>query len=286
MPIPNIHISSSTCSVRIDVDQLLQDRENERSKPVSAMSTSRPRRPKSELDKDGKARVPHKRKSEGSEDGPKAKKAKTSPLQKGSASKMTVTLKLGPRPAEPEDFPCCLCVSTSTDGLLRVHDPPIGRKDATHTIGNPQQWMAHDYCANVVPETWVDEIDVTVDGINTTERVVFGVDAIVKDRWNLVGILVLCRNITDSLRLEMFCLYEESPSGTWGSCSMYEGKMPKSISRLLRTRWRGQWYCFRRSARSRKRGCAPRTQSNNLDCGSRLGPDADKLLWQWSGIKS
>jgi hypothetical protein len=80
--------------------------------------------------------------------------------------------------------------------------------------------MAHEDCANVVPETWVDEIDV-VDGTNTTERVVFGVDGIVKDRWNLVGI-VLIGLLLDADRLsEMFCLHKEPQSGSWGSCSMH-----------------------------------------------------------------
>jgi len=44
--------------------------------------------------------------------------------------------------------------------------------------------MAHEECASVVPETWVDEVD---EG-NGKEKVVFGVDGIVKDRWNLVSI--------------------------------------------------------------------------------------------------
>ena len=49
--------------------------------------------------------------------------------------------------------------------------------------------MAHEECANVVPETWVDFIEVgepQQDGSRIKEQVVFGVDGIVKDRWNLV----------------------------------------------------------------------------------------------------
>ena len=88
-----------------------------------------------------------------------------------------------------EVFPCCLCVSMERLGLLRVHDPPIHRKDAVDGAGHPKIWLAHEQCANVVPETWVDEIDledVGDDGSRAKEKVVFGVDAIVKDRWNLV----------------------------------------------------------------------------------------------------
>jgi hypothetical protein len=38
--------------------------------------------------------------------------------------------------------------------------------------------MAHEQCARVIPETWLDEVG--------GEKVVFGVDSIVKDRWHLV----------------------------------------------------------------------------------------------------
>jgi hypothetical protein len=99
--------------------------------------------------------------------------------------KVSVTLKLGPRPAALEAFPCCLCVSMSRESLLRVHDPPIGKKDTDGTTKNPIEWMAHEECANVVPETWIDEIDVGKG--SEREKVVFGGDAIVKDRWNLVS---------------------------------------------------------------------------------------------------
>ncbi|EEB98321.1 hypothetical protein MPER_02195 [Moniliophthora perniciosa FA553] len=94
-----------------------------------------------------------------------------------------VMLRLPARPAEPEVFPCCLCISTVKEGLLRVQDPPIGRKDAMEACGNPKVWMAHADCANIVPETWVDEVENPQTGMQ--ELAVFGVDAIVKDRWNL-----------------------------------------------------------------------------------------------------
>jgi hypothetical protein len=140
---------------------------------------------------DGKSKK--RRKSENAAGGPKPKKIKTSELS-GYAPKITVTLKLGPKPATPDPFPCCLCVDMSRDGLLRVHDPPTGRKDIAidelpGSSKGPKQWMAHEDCANVIPETWVDHIDIgepKEGGTRTTEKVVFGVDGIVKDRWNLV----------------------------------------------------------------------------------------------------
>ena len=142
-----------------------------------------------------------KRKSEEKDGDSKAKKIKIKPStakapSKAPMVKVSVTLKLGPRPVEPEPFPCCLCVSMGKEGLLRVHDPPINRRDAIEATGNPKSWMAHDHCASIVPETWVDDLD-AVDG--SKERVVFGVDGIVKDRWNLVCFFWTCYYRSDVL---------------------------------------------------------------------------------------
>ena len=103
-----------------------------------------------------------------------------------------MTLKLGPIPVDSGSFPCCLCVSRNTIGLLRVVDPPIGEK-VDGGGGDGGMWMAHRECADIVPETWVDEVDVrdaTGNNEKRTEKVVYGVDGIVKDRWNLVCILL------------------------------------------------------------------------------------------------
>ena len=145
---------------------------------------------------------PSKRKAEGIDGGPKRKRPKstTEPGMSSSAppSKVSVTLKLGPKPPEPERFPCCLCVSMSQDGLLRVQDPPIGRRELPEsltTLYDATRWMAHEECAKVVPETWVDTIEsaeILPDGSHFRESRVFGVDAIVKDRWNLVGYRFSC----------------------------------------------------------------------------------------------
>ena len=99
--------------------------------------------------------------------------------------KKSLTLKLGPRPPEEDEFPCCLCVSNNREGLLKVHDPP-GNRDQLDSLGSKKVWLAHEDCATIVPETWVDELEMQ-GGVSTVkEKVVFGVDAIVKDRWNLV----------------------------------------------------------------------------------------------------
>lgn len=138
-----------------------------------------------------------KRKAEGVDGAPKRKRPKPTaePGLSNSAppSKVSVTLKLGPKPPEPEGFPCCLCISMSRDGLLRVQDPPTGKRELPESLSSmhdPTGWMAHEECAKVVPETWVDVAElaeISPDGLHVRELRVFGVDAIVKDRWNLVG---------------------------------------------------------------------------------------------------
>jgi hypothetical protein len=82
-------------------------------------------------------------------------------------------------------------VSMSHDGLLRVQDPPIGRRELPESLSSiydATRWMAHEECAKVVPETWVDMVEsaeIFPDGSHVWESRVFGADAIVKDRWQL-----------------------------------------------------------------------------------------------------
>ena len=187
-------------SVRIDVDQLLADREAERLQTEAVVTDEATLKPKSS----------RKRKAEEVEAEPASKKLKiriskpqsnenvnisisaVPPPSADSTSppKPKVVLKLGP-PQPPkvphaDAFPCCLCVSMDRNDLLRVMSPPLGR-----TPGPGGMWMAHEECARVVPETWVDELNVGMDPHTRAplkEKVVFGVDCIVKDRWNLVCI--------------------------------------------------------------------------------------------------
>ncbi|KAF7290510.1 Specific transcriptional repressor [Mycena indigotica] len=101
-----------------------------------------------------------------------------------------ITLKLGPPPPLPKpspsgSYPCCVCVDPSTVGLVRVHDLPALWRELCATARlhyradgkGPGAWMIHQYCAMVLPETWVDQI--------AGERVAFGLDGIVRGRWSL-----------------------------------------------------------------------------------------------------
>lgn len=140
--------------------------------------------PPPEIDDGKRKRQPNKRKMDLSDigGGTRPKKTKLPILSTPGMPKISVTLKLGPKPPELEAFPCCLCVSMSKEGLLRVMDPPrgiAGQSDGKNTV-----YMAHKICADVVPETWVDELQHPDE--TPAETVIFGVDGIVRDRWNLV----------------------------------------------------------------------------------------------------
>lgn len=160
---------------------MLQDQE---------LATAKAAKPKSKFISSSSSR---KRKSD-ENDTPNSKKAKVSPQAPNVAlPKVTIRLKLGPRPPELDPFPCCLCVSASRDGLLPVHDKPLVQHLA---YADTKVWMAHESCARVLPETWLDEAEtgpVLEDGARKQEKMVFGVDAIVKDRWNLVSDIPLCQ---------------------------------------------------------------------------------------------
>lgn len=196
-------------SVKIDVDALLLERElleREEAELVAAQRVSN-----TPSDRDAGPSNPRKRKAVdidtsidsilASPSKPKSKSRKTKVKQEGIdpalatsssssyglKSPKKVTLRLAV-PKDTELFPCCLCVSRSVDDLLTVHDIPQPwsgvPSQALSKDGNGRPlWRAHESCAMVVPETWVDEVE-TAEG--EREKVVCGVDAIVKDRWHLV----------------------------------------------------------------------------------------------------
>ncbi|KAF5383444.1 hypothetical protein D9757_006174 [Collybiopsis confluens] len=196
-------------SVIIDVNQLIADREMEREMGLNNPQASKPQSKAFRAKRPSSQSSPTEHKNEGvyvlvpplawatskrkavstPENTQAAKKSKkykaptiTLPSQSSkSLPKLSIKLKLGPK-VEPEVFPCCLCVSLSIEGLLRVHDPPYRRKEALEACSHPTVWSAHETCANVVPETWVDEVE---NESGEKEKAVFGVDGIVKDRWNL-----------------------------------------------------------------------------------------------------
>ena len=177
-----------------------------------------------------------KRKSDENDTPNSMKKAKVSPQAPNVAlPKVTIRLKLGPRPPELDPFPCCLCVSASREGLLPVHDKPLIQHPA---YAETKVWMAHESCARVLPETWLDEAEtgpVLEDGTRKQEKMVFGVDAIVKDRWNLVSDVPLCepllsinqasfrRNVPRVPRIALRCMAPRSsaPEASAPRHSMY-----------------------------------------------------------------
>lgn len=153
-----VFIRFSLYSVRIDVDRLLLDREEER---LSANKRT--------PDDDDKPKS-RKRKPDSSEGGAtaKPKRVRTKAHQDATASKVTLTVKVPPRTKESSSspFPCCLCVSAEEKGLLRVHDKPLSWSGCANVVAADDSgldlWKAHESCVLVVPETWVDEIDVLI----------------------------------------------------------------------------------------------------------------------------
>ena len=216
-------------SVRIDVDQLLSDRKRERLEQSQA--------PQDAAITGGQKPKARKRKHEESPIESKGKKSKVTKdkgtpaaaASKTATPKLSITLKIGP---PKEKFPCCLCVSEDTNDLLPVYDP---------TSTTPPLKMAHEHCASVIPETWVDdyEIDHTSSSILPQKtRVVFGVDGIVKDRWNLVSsTAIFARYVDGDLLLEMLCLFETTKQDTRSSNPMYQGQMLQSLSYYVCQGW-------------------------------------------------
>lgn len=166
-------------SVRIDVKGLIEAKQQEERK---------------EKDPNHK---PKKRKVEVFIDRPKSKRPKIAPA---SPESITETLISKPKSNKSQTatntaaasdtdqtlFPCCLCVSLDLDGLLPVNDPP----NLSSGLTRPPDgiWRAHETCARVIPETWVDEM--STDSEQGSQKVVWGVDGIVKDRWMLVRVFV------------------------------------------------------------------------------------------------
>ncbi|EJD00680.1 JmjC-domain-containing protein [Fomitiporia mediterranea MF3/22] len=161
-------------SVRINVDELLRAQEEEAALEASKPAP-KPRRKKRKSEGDAQPRAKKQKISDGS--------AEDIPSSSSIAPKHKILLKV---PKELGPFPCCLCVSRDTDGLLRVHDLPSSWSGCQNFMpkdaSGQEIWRAHEKCAMAIPETWVDD---DTDDTGQTERVVFGIDVIVKDRWSL-----------------------------------------------------------------------------------------------------
>ncbi|KDQ19956.1 hypothetical protein BOTBODRAFT_125491 [Botryobasidium botryosum FD-172 SS1] len=164
-------------SVRIDIDALLAESAENEEKDQQRQLKQQKKRKSSVLssEKDsspstrGESPAPAKR--------PKTKKTSLMGSATGAHIERKLVLKPPrPPPGHPSSFPCCLCPSTATDGLLPTVSPPPSWTGA-QSEANVEVWRAHEACANAVPETWVEEIE--------GKKWVLGVDTIVKDRWNL-----------------------------------------------------------------------------------------------------
>ena len=119
--------------------------------------------------------------------------------------------------------------------------------------------MAHLECASVVPETWVDEVEVgdpDEHGVRAKEQVVFGVDGIVKDRWNLVSQINALGSCTHLCIPEMYSLHQASEPRTRRTHTMHERQMSEGISCLLRAGRGCKRYRLSRIAGDREGGRA------------------------------
>lgn len=176
----SIYYLLTLSSVRIDVDALLAEkarREQEESLGVRRPAAA-PRQAKIQPP------VPPQTYKPVVQPRPRKRKAEDSASAADGASATIVpSVKRARKEVSADLFPCCLCVSSTKEGLLPVNDPPFAFMGVAVPILNGKEaWGAHETCAMIVPETWVDEID--------GEKRVFGIDAIVKDRWTLVRIFV------------------------------------------------------------------------------------------------
>ncbi|KAG8950587.1 hypothetical protein FRC00_007627 [Tulasnella sp. 408] len=166
-------------SVRIDVDALLNSAEEQRDEEHAAAEMERKRKREDEPNGDDAEGRPKRIKKITIKYDPSDLPPSAAETSGSQSHDSRPRVRLPPMPPTP----CCLCASASEEGLLRVHDPPQPsaaarpqmKKDAE---GNTVAvWRAHENCARVIPDTWVDEVN--------GEKLVFGVDVIDKDRWAL-----------------------------------------------------------------------------------------------------
>lgn len=244
-------------SVRIDVDELLRAKEER--DLMEAEESSKPSSSSRKLDN----KSPRKRKLPSAsllEDGlsKPAKKSKVK-AERSVADKPrpTVMLKVS-MPKDLQPFPCCLCVSRNEAGLLPVHDIPSSSSGHSNYLAKDVHgsvmWRAHESCAMLVPETWVDEVSSPSDPSSSSAiaktNMVFGVDTISKDRWNLVSCIKILRQnirVICVILSEMLCLSEDSSQIPWCPSSVYQGKMPESFPHFLCQRRPGTPHPFLRA---------------------------------------
>ena len=79
----------------------------------------------------------------------------------------------------PTVFPCILCPSTSTEGLLPVYQPSESAKSLCKSQDGVVR--AHSVCVSSVPEVWVEEFN----DRGAPYDMVMGIEGISKARWSL-----------------------------------------------------------------------------------------------------
>ncbi|KAG8816801.1 hypothetical protein FRC18_000813 [Serendipita sp. 400] len=163
-------------SVRIDVDALLAEKTR-----IAAEEEAGLRRPTVEPRLAKVHPAPPPQALGAPSHPPKPRKRKISETSASPIKANPVTIKRAKREVSADILPCCLCVSPATEGLLPVNDPPFAIMGVATPVTKEGavRWMAHETCASIIPETWVDEVD--------GQKKVFGVDTIAKDRWLLVS---------------------------------------------------------------------------------------------------
>lgn len=98
--------------------------------------------------------------------------------------KKRIRISKPPKPSivkEIPSYPCLLCPSLSTEGLIPVLDPSEAVK--AHSRSRDGSIMAHHACAVAIPELDLQEVD--IDGVPVMH--VASTDLIPNDRWNLVS---------------------------------------------------------------------------------------------------
>jgi len=123
--------------------------------------------------------------------------------------------------------------------------------------------MAHESCARVLPETWLDEAEtgpVLEDGTKKWEKMVFGVDAIVKDRWNLVSDVHHCEPVPSinqaSVRRNVQRVPRIAPRCMAPRSSAPEASAPRHSIYHVRAKAQNMESSTRNSAKWRRTSCS------------------------------
>ncbi len=163
-------------SVRIDIDAILRE--------AAAQDSTRAAKEEKERLRQVRLANPAAHKRERKKTETPEKPAKRMKLL---ATRPEAVATLSPRPAPAREIsrPCVLCPDPSEEGLLRI----VGAGDALRgRYKNDSLPLAHQGCAEAIPELWIDLIGVE----NMRYHVVKGVETMDKARWKLVRASSIC----------------------------------------------------------------------------------------------